>query len=184
MNYLILSDYCKTHQYRFISLLIAIAFANILFLAEPSISFAQEDQSIILVTDKDSYLRGQTIQLSGWVNAKAGQLVAIQIKDSAGSLILIRTAQADKDGNFSLQFMIPQTAVSGNFDIVASASIDGFVVTQSKTISATVPELNELTIPVFGLSTLFLILFFNISRKTTRFVILNRITPQATQNVN
>jgi predicted secreted protein with PEFG-CTERM motif len=103
-------------------------------------SFAQVEQSITLATNKDSYLPGDIVQLSGIVTGQPNVLVALQIKDSSGNLILIRTVQSDQNGNFAIQFKIPPTATSGNFNIAASAKINGFIVTQTKTMSATVPE--------------------------------------------
>lgn len=115
-------------------------------------SFAQEEQSIILATNKDHYLPGDTVQLSGTVTGQPNALVALQIKDSSGNLILIRTVQSDQNGNFGLQFKIPSTATSGDFDIIASAKINGFIVTQTKTMTATVPEFGPVAMPLFGVS--------------------------------
>ena len=134
-------------------------------------SLAQDDQSISLVTDKNSYLPGDTVQLSGIVTGQQGALVAIQIKDSAGNLILIRVVQADQNGNFSLKFKIPSTAVSGDFGITASARINGFVVTQTKEVSATVPEFGPGSTTVFGIATFVVILLlikFNTLQKTIK----------------
>jgi hypothetical protein len=49
-------------------------------------------------------------------------------------------------------FKIPSSATSGDFSIIASARINGFVVTQTKTITATVPEFGPLAMPLFGVS--------------------------------
>ena len=110
MKHLTLSDYHRKNQYRFIALAAFVSLA----LAGLSNSFAQEDQSITLTTNKGSYLPGDTVQVSGIVTGQSSALVAIQVKDSDGNLILIRTLQADQDGNFAVQFKIPPTATSGN----------------------------------------------------------------------
>lgn len=123
-------------------------------------SFAQEDQTITLTTNKNSYLPGDVVKLNGTMNGQPGQLVAIQIKDSAGNLILIRTIQTDQNGNFAIQFKIPATAVSGNFDIIASARINGFIITQTKTMSATVPEFGQIAMPVFAISIMLIMIMF------------------------
>ena len=156
MKHLTLSDYHRKNQYRFIALAAFVSLA----LAGLSNSFAQEDQSITLTTNKGSYLPGDTVQVSGIVTGQSSALVAIQVKDSDGNLILIRTLQADQDGNFAVQFKIPLSATSGKFSIIASSKIGGFVVTQTKAIEASVPEFGEVAAQVLMLSTIFIILVF------------------------
>ena len=126
----------------------------VMLLALPGVlnSFAQEEQSIVLATNKEHYLPGDTVQLSGTVTGQPNALVALQIKDSSGNLILIRTVQSDQNGNFVLSFRIPSTATSGDFNIVASTKINGFIVTQTKTMTATVPEFGPITMPLFGVA--------------------------------
>ena len=131
----------------------------------PLSSFAQVDQSITLATNKGSYLPGDIVQLSGVVTGQPNVLVALQIKDSSGNLILIRTVQSDQSGNFALQFKIPPTATSGNFDIAASAKINGFIVTQTKTMTATVPEFGSLAMPMFGISFVLIVALLAFSSK-------------------
>ncbi len=126
-------------------------------------SFAQEYPTINLTTNKNSYMPGDVVKLNGTVNIQSGQLVAIQIKDSSGNLILIRTLPTDKNGNFVLQFKIPQTATSGDFSIIASARINGFIITQTKTMMATVPEFGQITMPVFALSIILIMVMFALS---------------------
>jgi len=115
-------------------------------------SSAPVDQSMTLTTDKEAYLPGDTVQLSGMVAGQPNILIALQIKDSSGNIILIRTVQSDSNGNFAIQFKIPPTATSGNFSIVASSKINGSIVTQTKTMTATVPEFGTLTMTLFGIS--------------------------------
>src|SRR5437879_4708215 len=93
MNYHTLSGFHRKNQKRFLPL-IAL---SILVFAGFSNSFAQEDQSINLTTNKNSYLPGEVVEINGTANGQPGQLVAIQIKDSSGNLILIRTVQADQN---------------------------------------------------------------------------------------
>lgn len=154
MNYPTLSGFHRKNV-QFLSL----GILALIFLPTISGSFAQEEQAIILSTNKSSYLPGDIVQLTGSVGNHAGLLVAIQIKDSSGNLILIRTIQSDKDGNFLLQFKIPSSATSGDFSILASTKINGFIVTQTKTITATVPEF-PLAVPVLLFSILSMILFY------------------------
>jgi hypothetical protein len=161
MNYHTLSDFHNKNQNRFLAL------ALVALLAFPGIlnSFAQVDQSITLATNKDSYLPGDIVQLSGVVTGKPNVLVALQVKDSSGNLILIRTVQSDQSGNFALQFKIPPTATSGNFGIAASAKINGFIVTQTKTMTATVPEFGPLAMPMFGVSFVLIVALLAFSSK-------------------
>ena len=111
-----------------------------IILSMPSSHAQLDNESITIDTSKSSYGPGDTVNLNGSVNGgTAGQLVAIQVKDSSGNLILIRTVQADQNGNFHLQFKVPLTASPGNLNITASSRINGFVITQSKD-TTTVPE--------------------------------------------
>lgn len=124
-----------------ISSLVAIVAMSLVALSIPS-SYAQlGNESITINTQKTAYGPGDTVNLTGLVNeGTPGQLVAIQVKDAKGNLILIRTVQADQNGNFNLQFKVPLTASPGNLNITASARINGFVITQSKTTTTPVPE--------------------------------------------
>jgi uncharacterized protein YfaS (alpha-2-macroglobulin family) len=161
MNYHTLSVSHRKNLGRFLSL------GAVVLLALPGVlnSFAQEEQSIVLATNKDHYLPGDTVQLSGTVTGQPNALVALQIKDSSGNLILIRTVQSDQNGNFALQFRIPSTATSGDFNIVASAKINGFIVTQTKTMTATVPEFGPVAMPLFGISFVLVITMFAYANK-------------------
>ncbi len=138
--------------------LIGVLFA-VLVLGLPN-SWAQEDQSIVIIISKSTYSPGDTVNLSGTVNGGTpGQLVAVQVKDPKGNLILIRTVQADQNGNFALEFKIPPTASSGNLNITASARISGFVITQSKTITTPVPEFTS-SGPVLVVGIVLLLIFY------------------------
>lgn len=117
-------------------------------------SLAQEDQSITINTAKSTYGPGDTVTLTGTVNGGTpGQLVAIQVKDAKGNLILIRTVSSDQNGNFVLQFKVPLTASAGSLNIAASARINGYVVTQN---TATAGTKNTTTVPEFPTSNLVL----------------------------
>ena len=119
---------------------VALAAFLLLPVAIPSI-WAQQDQSITIGTAKTTYGPGDTVDITGTVNGgQPGQLVAIQVKDPKGNLVLIRTVQADQTGRFALTFKVPSTASKGAFDITASSRINGFVVTQSTAIATPVPE--------------------------------------------
>lgn len=165
MNYHTLSAFRRDNKARVITL------ALVILVALPGVinAFAQEEQSITLATNKDHYLPGDTVQLSGSVIGQPNALVALQIKDSSGNLILIRTVQSDQSGGFALSFKIPPTATSGDFSITASAKVNGFTVTQTKTMTATVPEFGSLAMPIFGVSFLLIVGMFSLSGKIKRF---------------
>ena len=157
MNYHTLLDFHKSNPK-----LLFLVPVFLLALSGISVSFAQEEQSITMTTSKDSYLPGDIVQLNGIVTGQSNTLVALQVKDSDGNLILIRTIQADQNGNFAIQFKIPPTATSGKFSITASTKVNGFVVTQDKVFDARVPEFGQIATPVFGVSFVFAIVMFGL----------------------
>ena len=76
--------------------------------------------------DTTKFTPGEIVELNGTVQSGLeGQPVAVEIKDADGNLILIRTVTSDDDGNFTLKFKVPNTATSGEFDIVTNLEIDG-----------------------------------------------------------
>ena len=84
-------------------------------------------QSLITFdVDTTKFTPGEIVELNGTVQSGLeGQPVAVEIKDADGNLILIRTVTSDDDGNFTLKFKVPNTATSGEFDIVTNLEIDG-----------------------------------------------------------
>jgi hypothetical protein len=155
MNYHPLSGYHRKNQYGFLAL------ATIVLLGlGVSNSYAQEAESITLSTDKESYLPGDTVQLSGVVVGQQPNVgIALEVMDSDKTPILFRTVQADQNGNFAVQFKIPATATSGEFSVYASAIIDGFHIKQTKVFSATVPEFDQIAGQVFGLAMISILVF-------------------------
>ncbi len=107
-------------------MVLAIGFQSIL--ASPSIT---------LKTDKDSYAAGDQVSISGNVNGAPNAPIAIEVKDSSGQTILIRTVQTDSNGAFALQFKAPSSAKAGNFNITASTYAGGTQVSSTKGISYT-----------------------------------------------
>lgn len=156
MNYHISPVFHRKKYY----ILAWIAFSLLVF-SEISNSSAQEAQSITLSTDKGSYLPGDTVMLSGVISGQPSSGVALEVKDSDGNLILIRTVQPDQNGNFAVQFKIPPTATSGNFSVTASARVNGFLVTQTKVFAATVPEFS-FTAPIMLVSFASILLLYKI----------------------
>lgn len=99
---------------------------------------------ITLTTDKNSYGPGDIIKITGSVIGSPNQLVGLQVKDSNGALVLVRTVQTDSNGNFSLTFKVPSTATSGIFGIEANSKINGQTVITQNTFAQTVPEFGSI----------------------------------------
>ena len=84
-------------------------------------------QSLITFdVDTTKFTPGEIVELDGQVQSGLeGQPVAVEIKDADGNLILIRTVTSDGNGEFTLKFKVPNSATSGEFDIVTNMEIDG-----------------------------------------------------------
>jgi hypothetical protein len=84
-------------------------------------------QSLITFdVDTTKFAPGEIVELTGSVQeGMEGQPVAIEIKDASGNIILIRTITSDSNGDFSLKFKVPNSATSGEFDIVTNLEISG-----------------------------------------------------------
>ena len=102
------------------------------------ISVASAASIISIELDTDTLVAGEIVEISGTVESSlAGQPVGIEVKDSDGEIILIRSITTDSNGNFTLKFKVPPSA-SGNIEIITSVEIDGQSFSES--ISATVAE--------------------------------------------
>ena len=85
--------------------------------------------------DEKSFVPGEIVELTGNVDSSlAGQPVAIEVKDSGGSVILIRTVTPDANGNFVLKFKIPTTAKAGDFEIITNVEVAGEAFTETKKV--------------------------------------------------
>ena len=96
-------------------------FMIIILATSLGISNAGAQTGITVETNFDVFGQGQTVMITGNVEEK---FVAIQVKDSTGISILVRTLETDSGGNFDLQFRIPQTATLGEYQVVATTIID------------------------------------------------------------
>jgi len=85
------------------------------------ISNASAQDGIIVETNFDLFTQGQAVMITGNAEEKS---VAIQVKDPTGVLIIVRSITTDSDGNFELEFKIPQTATLGNYQVIVSTVID------------------------------------------------------------
>jgi len=97
-------------------------------------------QTVTLDVDVTKFKPGEIVDLKGSVPiGLENKVVAVEIKDAGGNVILIRTIQADADGNFSIKFKIPLTAVAGEFDIITSVDVEGQAFSEIKTVDASEP---------------------------------------------
>ena len=66
-------------------------------------------QSLITFdVDTTKFVPGEIVELHGTVQSGLeGEVVAVEIKDADGTLILIRTVTSDSSGEFSLKFKVP-----------------------------------------------------------------------------
>ena len=94
------------------------------------ISNAGAQTGITVETNLDVFQQGQTVTITGNAEEKS---VAIQVKDPTGISILIRTLETDSGGNFDLQFRITQTAIPGEYQVVASTVVDNLPVISTTT---------------------------------------------------
>jgi len=91
--------------------------------------------------DTTKFVPGEIVELHGTVQSGLeGEVVAVEIKDADGTLILIRTVTSDSNGEFSLKFKVPSTAAVGAFDVVTSMELNDEPVSESNSFaSAEVP---------------------------------------------
>ena len=107
------------------------------------ISVASAASIISIELDTDTLVAGEIVEITGTVESSlAGQPVGIEVKDSDGEIILIRSITTDSNGNFTLKFKVPPSA-SGNIEIITSVEIDGQSFSESVSATVAVPELFE-----------------------------------------
>ncbi len=89
--------------------------------------------------DTTRFTPGEIVELEGKVQSGLeGEVVAVEIKDADGTLILIRTVTSDSNGEFSLKFKVPSTAAAGSFDVVTNLDIDGESLSESNSFESIV----------------------------------------------
>lgn len=112
----------------------SIAFLSLLLLA-PVLVFAQS-QKITLDFDESSFEAGQIAELKGSVDSSlAGKPVAVEVKDSQGQVIILRTVQPDANGNFVLKFKVPANVKGGELQVSSSVESEGETISESKEIT-------------------------------------------------
>ena len=95
-------------------------------------------QSLITFdVDTTKFAPGEIIELKGKVNGGLeGQPVAVEIKDTEGNVILIRTVTSDENGDFVLKFKVPNNTKAGEFDIVTSVELFGQSFSETKSVES------------------------------------------------
>lgn len=100
-----------------------------------SVSYASAYE-ITIDTDKESYTGGDTVEVSGTIDGGVqGDLVALEIKNTQGDIMLIRTVELGPGGSFSLDFKLPKSQSSGNLEIIANAEIEDEEIEETKIVS-------------------------------------------------
>lgn len=85
--------------------------------------------------DTTTFVPGEIVELKGTVDiGLEGKLIAVEIKDAEGNIILIRTVTSDINGEFTLKFKVPSTVKDGEFDIVTNIEIDGQSFSETKSV--------------------------------------------------
>jgi len=98
---------------------IVLFLAAILFVSIIPVSFSE---TITIDTEKEEFAGGEIVELKGNMDdGKAGDLVAIEIKDPTGKTILIRTVTLGEGGSYYLKFKIPESAATGSYDIISNS---------------------------------------------------------------
>ena len=89
--------------------------------------------------DTTKFTPGEIVELEGKVQSGLeGEVVAVEIKDADGTLILIRTVTSGSNGEFSLKFKVPSTAAAGSFDVVTSMELNDEPVSESNSFESVV----------------------------------------------
>lgn len=93
------------------------------------------DSLITFTVNNDKLIPGEIVELNGKVpSGMEEKPVGVEIKDSEGKVILIRTITSDTSGTFILKFKIPNDVSSGPMDVVTNIEIDGQTFSDTKTI--------------------------------------------------
>ena len=105
-------------------------------------------QSLITFdVDTSKFVPGEIVELKGNVGeGLEGKPVAIEINDSEGNIILIRTVTSDIGGDFILKFKVPNNVKAGELDIATSVELDGQSFSESIQVEATAAPPSELSV--------------------------------------
>jgi hypothetical protein len=96
-------------------------------------------QSVISFdVDTTKFAPGEIVELTGTVGTGLeGKTVAVEVNDSEGKIILIRTITSDINGNFSLKFKVPNDVTPGDLNIVTNVEMDGLSFSEEKYVEVT-----------------------------------------------
>ncbi len=115
-------------------------------------AFAQSP--ITFDVDTTKIMAGKIVELKGKVTENLeGQPVAVEIKDSNGNVILIRTVTSDENGNFVLKFKVPNDTKTGEFSIITSVELDGQSFSETKSIESIGSDVELTSQPTCGQGT-------------------------------
>lgn len=81
--------------------------------------------SISVATDKASYFREETVQISGSLksngNPLPNQIVGLAVQPPTGDAYSLPSVTTDAEGNFSASWQIPADAVGGSYVLTAAS---------------------------------------------------------------
>jgi len=90
---------------------------------------------ITIDTNKESYKGGDTVKLSGTVDGGVqGDFIALEIKNTKGDIIVIRTVELGSGGTYTLDFKLPKSETTQELEIVANTQINNEKVTETATV--------------------------------------------------
>ena len=122
-----------------------LAFIAILLAVSIVPAFSQS--LITFDVDTSKFVPGEIVELKGNVGeGLEGKPVAIEINDSEGNIILIRTVTSDIGGDFILKFKVPNNVKAGELDIATSVELDGQSFSESIQVEATAAPPSELSV--------------------------------------
>jgi len=120
-----------------------------------SIAPAFAQSLITFDVDTSKFIPGEIVELKGNVGTGLeGQPVAIEVNDSEGNIILIRTVTSDINGEFILKFKVPNNISLGELDIATSVELDGQSFSESIQVEATTPTPKPSHDPICGTGTI------------------------------
>jgi len=111
-------------------------------------SHAADQLYVTAYTDKQSYLPGELVSVTGQVldaNSMAVPFasVSIQANDSGGLPIHMALVLSSADGNFADQFTVPSGSVNGGYTIYVTASKPGYVDAYTQAACIITPEFSR-----------------------------------------
>jgi hypothetical protein len=128
---------------------------SILILSTVLIGTSYSQSLINFEVNTDTLVPGELVELTGTVaEGLEGQSIAIEVKDSEGNVILIRTVESDINGQFVLKFIVPETAAAGKMDIITNVELDGQSFSDEKTLESTGMDPEPGDDPICGTGTI------------------------------